>query len=363
MIDFSKLDTPALVIDQEKVKHNIQLAIKLAGGAARLRPHVKTHKILEVARMQLAAGITKFKCATIAEAEMLGMAGAIDVLIAYPVQGPKVDRVIRLVEKYPQTSYSVLIDNLASAKYIDERFRLLKASRMASVFVDINNGHHRTGIKTEDVPALARACETLKHLSINGLHCYDGHVRMPSLEDRTTRGRADFKPVLELREQLIDIVGEDLLIVAGGSPAFSYHARHHDVECSPGTWIFWDHRYGEDYPEQAFERAATLVTRVISKVDAHRYCLDLGHKSVASESPLPRAHFHSEHAFEQIGHSEEHLMIRTEAPDVFAPGDVLLATPNHVCPTVALYDHVEVVSNNELVGRWKVIARDRKITV
>lgn len=363
MIDFSKLDTPALVIDQEKVKHNIQLATKLAGGAARLRPHVKTHKILEVARMQLAAGITKFKCATIAEAEMLGMAGAIDVLIAYPVQGPKVDRVIRLVEKYPQTSYSVLIDNLASAKYIDERFRLLKASRMASVFVDINNGHHRTGIKTEDVPALARACETLKHLSINGLHCYDGHVRMPSLEDRTTRGRADFKPVLELREQLIDIVGEDLLIVAGGSPAFSYHARHHDVECSPGTWIFWDHRYGEDYPEQAFERAATLVTRVISKVDAHRYCLDLGHKSVASESPLPRAHFHSEHAFEQIGHSEEHLMIRTEAPDVFAPGDVLLATPNHVCPTVALYDHVEVVSNNELVGRWKVIARDRKITV
>ena len=78
MIDFDQLDTPALVIDRDKVERNIQLAIKLAGGVKRLRPHVKTHKILEVAELQVAAGITKFKCATIAEAEMLGMAGAID---------------------------------------------------------------------------------------------------------------------------------------------------------------------------------------------------------------------------------------------------------------------------------------------
>jgi D-serine deaminase-like pyridoxal phosphate-dependent protein len=362
IMNLHSLDTPALLIDRDMVARNIKLAIKLAGGVERLRPHVKTHKILEVAEMQIAAGITKFKCATIAEAEMLGMAGAIDVLIAYAVQGPKVGRVISLIEKYPATVYSVLIDNMASAKYINERFR--QAGKMASAFVDVNNGHGRTGIKTEEVPALARACEEqLENLSINGLHCYDGHIRMPSLEERMSTGRAAFKPVLELREQLIEIVGEDLVIVAGGSPSFSVHAKHHDVECSPGTWIFWDHGYGEAYPEQAFERAATLVTRVISKVDAHHYCLDLGHKSVASESPLPRAHFHSDHGFEQVGHSEEHLMIRTEAPDVFEPGDVLLATPNHICPTVALYDRVEVVSNGELAGRWKVIARDRKITL
>jgi D-serine deaminase-like pyridoxal phosphate-dependent protein len=360
-MNLQNLDTPALLIDQDMVARNIKLAIKLAGGVHRLRPHVKTHKILEVAGMQAAAGITKFKCATIAEAEMLGMAGAADVLIAYAVQGPKVDRVISLIEKYSATAYSVLIDNVASAQHIDERFG--RAGKVAIVFVDVNNGHGRTGIKTEEVTALVQACKNLENLRISGLHCYDGHIRMPSLEERTSAGRTAFQPVLHLRERLNEITGIKLPIVAGGSPSFSVHARYHDVECSPGTWIFWDHTYGEAYPEQAFEKAATLATRVISKVDAHHYCLDLGHKSVASESPLPRAHFHTEHGFEQIGHSEEHLMIRTEAPDVFEPGDVLLATPNHVCPTVALYDHVEVVRNGTLTGRWKVIARDRKITL
>lgn len=360
-MNLRQLDTPALLIDRDKVARNIQLALQLAGGADRLRPHVKTHKILEVAAMQVAAGITKFKCATIAEAEMLGMAKATDVLIAYAVQGPKADRVIRLTEKYPETAYSVLIDNAASAKHINERFAA--SGKVATVFVDVNNGHGRTGIKTEEVVELARACRKLENLRINGLHCYDGHIRMPALEERMTKGQADFQPVIALQKELAGMLGKELVIVAGGSPSFSVHAKHHDVECSPGTWIFWDHGYAEAYPEQAFERAATLATRVISKVDAHHYCLDLGHKSVASESPLPRAYFHSAHAFEQVGHSEEHLMIRTEAPDVFAPGDLLLATPNHICPTVALYDHVEVVSGGQLAGRWKVIARDRKITV
>lgn len=360
-MDLNNLDTPALLIDRDKVERNIRLAIELAGGADRLRPHVKTHKMLEVAKMQVAAGITKFKCATIAEAEMLGMAGAEDVLIAYAVQGPKVDRVIRLTEKFPGTKYSVLIDNLASATHISKRFGA--SGKTASVYVDVNNGHGRTGIKTEEVEALLADCAALKNMSLAGLHCYDGHIRMSSLEERTKAGRIAFQPVLHLRARLKENTGRTLTIVAGGSPSFSVHARYHDVECSPGTWIFWDHRYGTAYPEQAFELAATLATRVISKVDAHHYCLDLGHKSVASESPLPRAHFHSKHQFEQIGHSEEHLMIRTEEADVFEPGDLLLATPNHVCPTVALYDHVEVVSNGELSGRWKVIARDRKITV
>ena len=84
---------------------------------------------------------------------------------------------------------------------------------------------------------------------------------------------------------------------------------------------------------------------------------------MASEGPLPRAHFPSAPPFRQVGHSEEHLMIRTESPDVLVPGEVLLAIPNHICPTVALYDHVTVVSNGKCIDRWAVIARNRSITV
>ena len=102
-IDLSEIDTPALIIDKDKVLGNIELAISYAGGTNHLRPHVKTHKMLEVVKLQMAAGISKFKCATIAEAEMLGLAGAADVLMAYPVQGPKIDCVLKLVSSYPLT--------------------------------------------------------------------------------------------------------------------------------------------------------------------------------------------------------------------------------------------------------------------
>ncbi len=96
-INLQDIDTPALLIDKDMVEYNIQQAIVYAQGVDHFRPHVKTHKMLTVAKMQMAAGIYKFKCATIAEAEMLGMAGAPDVLIAYALQGPKIGRYLQLI--------------------------------------------------------------------------------------------------------------------------------------------------------------------------------------------------------------------------------------------------------------------------
>lgn len=360
-INLKAIDTPALIIDHDKVKHNIQKAIAYAGGIHRLRPHVKTHKILEVARMQMDAGIYKFKCATIPEAEMLGMAKAQDVLIAYPVQGPKVQRAIELMNTYPATHFSVLVDNLSSAKAINKAGQA--ANRSVGVFIDLNNGHFRTGIQLEQVPALVEHCKAMKHLRIIGLHCYDGHIRMSSLEERTEACRSAFEPVQHLRVEIKKTLGHDLIMIVGGSPSFSVHRKNPEVECSPGTWIFWDQRYGQDYPELEFEKAAALATRVISKLNAHTYCLDLGHKSVASESPFPRVAFLHDEEFQQVGHSEEHLIIKSKNPDVLQAGDLLFAYPFHICPTVALYDQVSVAKNEKITEQWRVIARDRKITI
>jgi len=360
-MNLSQIDTPALLVNKDKVAANIKLAIKYAGGTDRLRPHVKTHKMLEVARMQMAAGIYEFKCSTIAEAEMLGMAGAQDVLIAYPVQGPKINRVATLIQRFPKTSFSVLIDNEATAGQIDVVFA--EAGLVLNVFIDLNNGHFRTGIIPERVPDLVDFCKRLDHLKIIGLHCYDGHIRMPSLEERIAACREAFKPVAALRQRLSEDLDRPLAIVAGGSPSFSVHAKYHDVACSPGTWIFWDERYSSDYQEQKFQKAAMIATRVISKLDAHTYCLDVGHKSIASEMPFPRMAFDTPHQFTQVGHSEEHLLIKSEAPDVLHPGELLLAYPFHVCPTVALHDYAHIISDGEIVDQWKVIARTRKITI
>src|SRR5438128_12350864 len=113
--NIEEIDSPALVIYPERVKYNIDLAIKMIGDASRLRPHVKTHKTREVSLLLIEAGVDKFKCATIAEAEMLGDCGAPDVLLAYQPVGPKLSRFISLIQKFPATRFSCLIDNTESA--------------------------------------------------------------------------------------------------------------------------------------------------------------------------------------------------------------------------------------------------------
>jgi len=360
-IDLSSIDTPALLVDKGLVSHNITAAIDYAGGVDHFRPHVKTHKTLEVAELQLAAGITRYKCATIPEAEMLGMAEAPDVLIAYQPHGPKIHRVASLIKTYPSTTYSVLIDHPQVATAVQE---VMEAHDIAlDIYIDVDNGNHRTGIPTRHVDELIDHIKTLSHLRVRGLHCYDGHIRMSDITTRTTSVNEARQEVLQLRADLSSSLGYKLDLVMGGSPSFSIHKDHSDVTSSPGTWIFWDARYADDYPEQPFAKAAILATRVISKLDSHTYCLDLGHKSVASEMPYPRVEFLDGESISQTGHSEEHMVVQVEAADSLEIGEVLLAYPYHICPTVALYDAYHVVEDGQIIDMWKVIARDRMITI
>lgn len=359
--DFSEIDSPALIIDKKKVIHNIDLAIQYAGGAKNLRPHVKTHKMLDIAKLQMAAGIQKFKCSTIAEAEMLGMAEAKNVLIAYPVQGPKIERVQTLINSFPKTRFSVLIDNFKTASTLNQKFKPFGSS--IEVFIDVNVGQNRTGIQFEQLKHLVEQSEQLLHVQLKGFHCYDGHIHMSSLEERTKICRHTFEEIFSYRKQVQLDFGRDLIIIAGGSPTFPVHAKWHDVECSPGTFIFWDQGYANNYPEQQFKKAAVVATRVISKIDAHTYCLDLGHKSIASEFPFPRIEIIHSEKFTQIGHSEEHLVIKSEKPDVLEAGQLLLAYPFHICPTVALYNMAHIVNHSTNIEKWQITARNRKITI
>src|SRR5580765_7641964 len=105
------IPSPALLIYPDRVRENIRRMIRIVGSVDRLRPHMKTHKLPEVIRMEVEHGITRFKCATIAEAEMTVAAGAEDVLLAYQPVGPNVQRVIQLVKSFPETKFSVIADD------------------------------------------------------------------------------------------------------------------------------------------------------------------------------------------------------------------------------------------------------------
>ncbi len=188
--------------------------------------------------MMLDAGITKFKCATIAEAEMLGMINAPDVLLAYQPTPAKAKRLAALVKKFPETHFSCLIDDSENAEHISKIFS--ENNLTLDVYIDLNVGQNRTGIKPENALQLFEDCKDLKGITIIGLHAYDGQIRDTNLEKRKHNADAAFQSVIELANKIESSTQKKLNIVAGGSPTFPVHAQRQNIECSPGTFVFWD---------------------------------------------------------------------------------------------------------------------------
>ncbi|MCW5910662.1 MAG: D-TA family PLP-dependent enzyme [Cyclobacteriaceae bacterium] len=359
--NINELDSPALVVYPDRVKENIRILKQFVPDVSRLRPHVKTNKCAQVCKLMMDEGIYKFKCATIAEAEMLGNLNAKDVLLAYQPVGPKVNRLVEAVKKFPATKFSCLIDSFDAAQAISNAAQT--QSIRLTVFIDVNVGMNRTGIAPEQVPSLYNQCESLPGIEITGLHAYDGHLRDTDLNLRKEKCDAGFAGVAAIHSQLENQYNKKLVIVAGGTLSFPIHAQRQPVECSPGTFIFWDKGYQQILQEQPFLFAALVVTRIISNPAPGIFTTDLGHKAIASENPLAsRVYFLNAEGLEPIGHSEEHLVLKTSVSSLKV-GDVLYGVPHHICPTVALHETLAVVENHTVTGSWDIIARKRKISI
>ncbi len=335
--------------------------VEIAGSANRLVPHIKTHKMAEVIQMQLDAGITKYKCATIAEAELLADTGAKWILIAYQLVGPNVRRLLDLKAKFPDVYFASLVDSLVSAQMLNEQAQ----GQPFSVFIDVNNGMNRSGYPVNvDLFSLYEKIAQLTYLNLQGLHVYDGHIRDADFAERKRHSDADFAPVEALRERLIEDGFPDPMIIAGGTPTFNVHALREGVFCSPGTCPLWDWGYGDRFLDQPFQHAALVATRVISKPSAGIVTVDLGHKAVAAENPIDhRFRFLNLQDYELLSQSEEHGVIKVKDWDAVQLGDLLYAIPYHVCPTVALHEMAAVVENGLVTEEWEVRARRRRITI
>jgi len=362
-MNFDLIDSPSLLVYPSLVQKNIAEMIRMAGSVDRLRPHIKTHKTAEGIQMMQEQGIYKFKCATIAEAELLAINKAKDVLLAHQPVGVKIDRLIKLITTYPDTVFSAIVDNLEQANAIN--LKLTDIALRLQVYIDINVGMNRTGIApNEEALQLYEYIQSATNLHFAGLHVYDGQHRQADPLEREKACENAFEQVYQWIEKLEQRGCERPLIIAGGSPSFSIHAKKMDRECSPGTNIFWDHGYASICPEQHFTPAVHLVTRIISKPSSNRVCLDLGHKAVASENEITkRVYFPSNTDLKPVGQSEEHLVMETEQADKYKVGDILIGIPYHICPTVALHETLIAIDNDQIIGEWQVAARKRKINI
>src|SRR5260370_22090535 len=142
--DTSSIFTPALLFYKDLIRRNIARAVEIAGSPSRLRPHAKTHKTGEIIRLEGDAGITKHKCATLAEAEMIASCGLADVLLAYPSVGPNCHRLAKLAGAYHYTRFGALADSLVAVQQLSAAMVAMGAE--IDVLLDVDVGMHRTGI-------------------------------------------------------------------------------------------------------------------------------------------------------------------------------------------------------------------------
>ncbi len=361
--NINEIDSPALVVYPHRIQKNIERMQEIVGDTQRLRPHVKTHKMAEVVQLQQQNGINKFKCATIAEAEMLGQCKVVDVLLAYQPVGPKANRLLQLVEHFPETKYTCLVDDQDAAQYLSDIFQ--EENKRIEVWLDLDVGQHRTGVFADQGALdLFLFCKKLKGVEPVGFHVYDGHIRDSDFSKRKKRSDKCFQLVEKLIDEIVLLGIEKPKIVAGGSPSFTVHAQREEIDCSPGTCLLWDYGYDHLLPEQQFDYAALVISRIISKPSHNLICVDLGHKNIAAENPFPRVHFFNLPDAKAVSQSEEHMVLDVGNNSNYKIGMPLYGVPIHICPTCALYEKAFVVGEDRFVNEeWRVVARDRRITI
>ena len=357
--------SPGLVVFEEILRANVTRMLAIAGDVARLRPHCKTHKMIDITRMEVGMGIVKHKCATFAEAEMLALGGARDVFLAYNLVGPNIDRAVRYRQRFPEVRFSAAADHLGPVDALNDA--MARAGEHMGVFVDIDTGLRRTGLPpgTEACDLYAKI-DASSHLTPAGLHVYDGQNRQSDLGERQRAVDRGWDEVSALRRRLEGVSLAVPAIVAGGTGSFPVYAGKDDpaLELSPGTCVFHDDRYTRGFPDMAFVAAALVLTRVVSRPSRDLVTFDLGHKACAADPPAgDRLHFPAIPDAKEVLQNEEHLVIETESASRYRPGDVELAIPSHICPTSALHSHAWVVRGGRARERWEVTARDRALTL
>lgn len=358
------LVTPSLLVWPDHIDANIAHMIEIAKGSHRLRPHCKTHKMVEVIRRLVAASITHHKAATVVEVDMLCRGGATDIVLAGNPVGPSLSEFLRVVACFPNVRFSISADAESSIRQLSTA--AAADGITVGVMLDLDVGLHRTGVDpdSKEAESLYALVGNLPGIHQAGLHIYDGHQHQTDLAERTTAIRNAWQPVERLITRLESAGREIPELLCGGTPSFPVYADMSDprIRISPGTCTLHDVGYGRLCPDLVFDVAAAVATRVVSSAVSGQLTLDVGHKAIAGDPPAGARVFLPDLPDAQATvHNEEHLTVKSRFADRYKSGDLLMALPIHVCPTVALHHKALVVKDGDISDEWR-IARQRNLS-
>lgn len=359
------LATPALVLDLDALERNIaRMAAHCAGHGLGLRPHGKTHKCGEIARMQIAAGASGVCAATLGEAEAFVEAGIAGVLVTSPQFGPgRMERLARLSLR--ARDLMAVVDHPAQIEALEKALKAAGAPPL-KVLVDIDLGLHRTGVPTlEGALALARRLRASPVLVYAGLQAYAGELQhVANFEERRRRAA----PQMAFLRQVVVALGDAGMkprIVSGGGtgthaldPAFGLF-----TELQAGSYLVMDVDYnrvqfeaGANQPP--FETALFVRASVISANHPEHVTTDAGSKRFAMDGPVPElvGLAAAGATYRCTGDEHGRILFRRAADRLALGAQVECVTP-HCDPTINLYDWYHCVRADTLVDLWPIDAR------
>jgi len=349
------ISTPALVIDYDLMRKNIETMARFAkDNNIDLRPHVKTHKCPKIGKMQLEAGAKGICVARVGEAEIFAEHGFDDILIANEVID--LNQIKRLVELNKKSLVRVCVDS--EKNLLDLNNAALKEGLNLEILLEVDVGLGRNGVQPGE-PALKFANLIKKHpnLEIVGLQGYEGHLTSvidPELRKQQTE--ESMKRLVETKDLLNENGFNINYLTASNTATYKFSAKLGDIsEIQPGTYVFNEKHYYDISPE--FDIAATVLGTITNNPGKRLYTIDTGLKAATNDKGNPVFKNYSKYKIRVM--SEEHAIFRVGPKDNFKIGQKLEIYPSHICTTVNLYDFFTIFKEDEIIGRWEILARGK----
>jgi D-serine deaminase-like pyridoxal phosphate-dependent protein len=349
-----EIPTPALVLNYDLMEKNIEtMARFVKEHKVNLRPHLKTAKMPFVAHKILkAGGANGITVAKVGEAEIFAQSGIDDILIANQVIVPNHIQRLMMLNKYIKVRCAV--DSKENVLELNKFAQ--KANIVLEVLIEVNLGLGRAGVPSKEVGLeLANVIKAQPNLKLVGLQGYEGHLTpMTNLEQKEAQTKECVDKVIAT-QKLLNENGFDInYISTSGSATYMYAVKCGATEIQPGTYVFSDEHLHRVNP--IFEPAMTVLSTIQNHTGKKEYTCDAGTKAIPTGDGKPIVKGDDKIKIRVM--NEEHMQFKALGVE-YEIGDKLEFIPAHVCPTINLYDHVNVVKENELIGKWKILARGK----
>ncbi len=362
----TQLDTPCLVIDKQKLISNLEL-MRAHGikNNVNIRPHVKTHKCTELAKLQMEYGAIGISAAKLSEAEGLINKGIRNILITSPiVTKEKIKRLISCIQQAPDTI--IVVDNEKNLNDLNEAAKA--CSSKINVLVDIDPGIGRTGVRLDLALNFALKISEYHSLNLVGIQCYAGNLQhISSYEERKNLSLNIMRNASDIAQSFKEHSLNCSIVTGTGTGTYDIDVEAGVTEIQPGSYTVMDVEYSAIGSKEKsdcfciFEPAMTLLTTVISSNRKEHVTVDAGTKSIyVDKKHRPKIISHKDLEYDWGGFGDEHGKI-TALNNTSLPtnGDVIELIVPHCDPTINLFDKFYIVEDDVVIDAWDIDLRGK----